>query len=275
MVTKAELDAVIEERDRARDLAARLEEEAAAPMPRLEDERSICERLAAVTADVRGVGKDAYNDAQNYSFRSYDGIVGAIRASMARHQVVATPYVEALDVTERPRTNRDGKAYGVTRVAVARVRYTFWGPDGQSIDCLVYGEGADVADKAINKALTAAHKYALMQVFLLSTDDDGDHETPELHPARTEAEVKDDDARAAGYEDERHRAETHRQIRQEGSTLSEAQQAALKEWIAAHAFPYPYPKRAAEAVLERIAGLRTEAAEESVVTGEMDGTEPF
>lgn len=50
---------------------------------------------------------------------------------------------------------------------------------GSSISCTVMGEGRDTSDKATNKAMAAAHKYALLQTFCIPTEDIGqDDPTP-------------------------------------------------------------------------------------------------
>ena len=60
---------------------------------------------------------------------------------------------------------------------------------GDYIDVPILGEASDVGDKASNKAMTAALKYALRQTFLIETGDD-----PDKHPSgeqeRAEVEKK-------------------------------------------------------------------------------------
>jgi hypothetical protein len=65
----------------------------------------------------------------------------------------------------------------MNRVLV-KVRYTLThaGSGESQVICTV-GEGADSGDKASNKAMTAAYKYALRQAFLIETGNDPD-ETP-------------------------------------------------------------------------------------------------
>ena len=58
------------------------------------------------------------------------------------------------------------------------------GPDGDSVDVVTLGEGIDTADKASNKAMSAAMKYALIELFSVPTQDveDGDRTSPEMPP---------------------------------------------------------------------------------------------
>jgi hypothetical protein len=60
--------------------------------------------------------------------------------------------------------------------------------DGSSVTTVITGEAMDSGDKATNKAMSVALKYALLQMFLIPTDDmrDPDATThPEVKPAAT------------------------------------------------------------------------------------------
>jgi hypothetical protein len=56
--------------------------------------------------------------------------------------------------------------------------------DGSKHTVKTYGEAMDSADKATNKAMSAAYKYAAMQAFCIPTegDNDADSHTPEVAP---------------------------------------------------------------------------------------------
>jgi hypothetical protein len=54
------------------------------------------------------------------------------------------------------------------------MKYTFYAKDGSSISAVVIGEGMDSGDKASNKAMAVALKYALLQVFCIPTEDTKD-----------------------------------------------------------------------------------------------------
>jgi len=62
-----------------------------------------------------------------------------------------------------------------------QMRYHLVADDGSSVALEVIGEGMDSADKATNKAMAIAHKYALLQAFMIPTEDmtDPDATTPE------------------------------------------------------------------------------------------------
>jgi hypothetical protein len=58
---------------------------------------------------------------------------------------------------------------------------------------VVIGEGMDSGDKASNKAMAVAHKYAIIQVFAIPTEDDKDPENDshEVVPGKPAVELVD------------------------------------------------------------------------------------
>ena len=80
------------------------------------------------------------------------------------------------------------KSGAIWQRARLRVRFRFYGPLGDHFDAVVIGEGADSSDKSSNKAMTAAEKYALIQVFCISdagADDPDAHRPEEEFPLGT------------------------------------------------------------------------------------------
>lgn len=148
------------------------------------DERGIVERMADVMADVSAVGKSGQNREQGYAFRPIDEFMNALHAPLSKHRVVVTPKVLDVQREERPRYARGGgQQIGVTRIVCMLVEYTFHAPNGEQLVVVAAGEGADVADKATNKAMAGALKYAIMQTFMVPTRDmteDQDASTPDV-----------------------------------------------------------------------------------------------
>lgn len=142
---------------------------------------NIVERMALVMRDVDAVGKTGDNREQHYKFRPVDEFMNALHGPLVKHQVVVTPKVLQRDSFERDR-RRNGEIIGVTRVVELLVEFTFHSPDGTTLTTVTAGEGADVADKATNKAMAGALKYAIMQTFMVPTREmtDGDADTPEV-----------------------------------------------------------------------------------------------
>lgn len=138
---------------------------------------TIHQAMSAVMGSIGAVGKDRRNEHFKYQFRGIDDVLNAVHHALVKHGVFYMP--EVLD-TE----------YGIAgkqRVATLRVKYRFYGPAGDSVEAITVAEGMDSGDKAPNKAMSAALKYALIQVFAIPTEDqaDTDREAPDTTEAPT------------------------------------------------------------------------------------------
>lgn len=137
--------------------------------------------MSRVMADVKNVGKNGRNTSQNYSFRGVDDAIGALAQPLRDHGVFMTP--EVLDFETESR----GKMNAVRM----RVAFHFYGPAGDRVTTITLGEASDVADKASNKAMSAALKYALIHTFMIPVDagslDDGDRDHPVGHRSPADA----------------------------------------------------------------------------------------
>lgn len=131
--------------------------------------------IARVMEEMKGVGKDQVNKEQHYRFRGIDDVLTALHPLLAKHGVVFVP-----NVIEREYEERVSKSGTVGHCAHLHVQYTIYGPAGDYVTGSTWGEGLDYSDKGTNKAMTAAFKYALFQVFAIcDPEEDGDRETPE------------------------------------------------------------------------------------------------
>jgi hypothetical protein len=144
--------------------------------------------LGRILAELPAVGKGSKAPAGmgGYSFRGIDDTLNALNPILSRHSVFFMPHVE-----ERRDSDRETGKGGTLWMVSLRVRYRFYGPGGDWVDCVVEGEGSDSGDKATQKAMTAAMKYMLFQVFAISTQEVGEmdaerHEVPETSPRRQE-----------------------------------------------------------------------------------------
>ncbi len=139
-------------------------------------EGKIYEAIAAVMADVGAVGKNASNDFDHYKYRGIDAVMNAMHPAMTRHNVFVTP-----EVLEQSRENRTSKKGDPMIYSISKVRYTFYTTDGSFVTATVVGEGMDRGDKSMNKAMSAAFKYALFQVFCIPTEEmvDSEKDSPE------------------------------------------------------------------------------------------------
>lgn len=139
-------------------------------------ENGIYKAIADVLSEVGAVGKDGQNAFDKYRYRSIDAVTNAMHPAMAKYGVFVMP-----EVLEQSREERGSRNGGVLIYSIIKVRYTFYAEDGSSLTATVIGEGMDKGDKSVNKAMSAAFKYALFQVFCIPTDEfsDSEDESPE------------------------------------------------------------------------------------------------
>ena len=139
---------------------------------------SVVQALAAASEDVRSVRKDSKNEAQRFNFRGIDAVMNACGPAFRRHGIICIPQTE--DVQFEPMQLASGKT--ATRVVV-KIRYVFYGPGGDSLEAVVYGESFDMGDKALAKAYSVAYRTCLLQTLTIPTDDpDPDSEVFEAAP---------------------------------------------------------------------------------------------
>ena len=130
----------------------------------------------------QAVGKDSRNPQQGYKYRGIDAVMNAINPALRKAGIFCAP-----EVLETHREERTTKAGATLIYSTVTVKYTFFAEDGSSITATVIGEGMDSGDKSYNKAMSAAFKYALFQVFCIPTEEMVDSETdsPEPQPRTT------------------------------------------------------------------------------------------
>lgn len=138
----------------------------------------IYELIPKIMADVGAIGKDRQNQQQGYRFRGIDDVYNAMQGPLARHGVFYVP-----KVLKRDREERQGRSGGVLIYTTLEVQFTFYAPDGSSIEAVTVGEAMDSGDKSSNKAMSAALKYALLELFCIPTEEDNDTENNSPQPA--------------------------------------------------------------------------------------------
>lgn len=132
---------------------------------------NIYETIAAVMNDCGAVGKGKFNPQQGYKYRGIDDVMNALNPAFSKHHLFCVP--EVLEQTREERTTSKGNAL---IYSIVRVQYTFYADDGSFVVATVLGEGMDSGDKATNKAMSAAFKYACFQVFCIPTEEMRDTE---------------------------------------------------------------------------------------------------
>jgi hypothetical protein len=117
-----------------------------------------------------GISKERTNQQQGYKFRGIDDVYNALNGILAQANLCILPRVLKRDVTERA-TQKGGVLFYV----VLDMEFDFISAeDGSKHVIAVVGEAMDSADKATNKAMSAAYKYACMEAFCIPTEGDND-----------------------------------------------------------------------------------------------------
>jgi hypothetical protein len=184
--------------------------------------------------DVGAVGKNNRNPQQNYSFRGVDDVMAACHPVFVRHKIVMLPKV--VDKQVERFYNKNGTQM---TVVMLQVEFDFVGPAGDTLTCCTIGEGMDASDKAANKAMSAALKYALVQSLCIPTEELLDESETE-HPQVEKEPIIDDDEVSA--------------LRDRISGLSDDSKTGLKAWFHENKVPAidKLPERLYEPVLERL-----------------------
>ena len=135
--------------------------------------------ICGVMADLAsaGIGKDRKNAQQGFAFRGIDDVHNALAPVLVRHKLCMLPRVVSREATERQ--TKSGSAMFCVSLAVEFDLVS--SVDGSRHVVAVSGEAMDSADKATNKAMSAAYKYAAIQAFCIPVEGtpDADAETPE------------------------------------------------------------------------------------------------
>jgi len=145
---------------------------------------SVYQAIAAVMEDVgrEGIAKGRRNEMQKYNFRGIDDVYNALAPLLARHHLIIVPRVLTREKTEQ--TTQKG---GILFYVVVQVEFDIvCASDGSKITACTWGEAMDSADKATNKAMSAAYKYMAMQTFCIPTEGDNDADASH-HEIRREA----------------------------------------------------------------------------------------
>lgn len=134
--------------------------------------QNVYQLIAAVSLEMaqEGISKDRKNQMQGYNFRGIDDVYNALAPVVSKHGLVILPRVLSRDLVER-QTAKGGAIFYVT----VEVEFDFVSShDGSSHTVKTFGEAMDSADKATNKAMSAAYKYAAFQTFCIPTEGDND-----------------------------------------------------------------------------------------------------
>lgn len=198
---------------------------------------TIHQALAAVMADIGQVSKNDWNDHQKFKFRGIDALHNAVYGPLCKHGVFVAP--EVIEAHYADVQTSQGKP---SRQATLRVRYTFHGPAGDSVAVVSQGEAMDSGDKATPKALAVAFKYALLQTFVIPTQDqdDPDHHAPERGASQAPSSNGEASPKQVGM------------IKALVSKLPQDRQEAANKWLGTLGYPDGIGKRDASQAIDTL-----------------------
>ena len=118
-----------------------------------------------------GISKDRTNtQGSGYKFRGIDDVYNAVAPLLAEYGLCILPRVLARSCEER--TSKNG---GALFYVTVEAEFDFVSAeDGSRHTVKTFGEAMDSGDKATNKAMSAAYKYAAFQAFSIPTEGDND-----------------------------------------------------------------------------------------------------
>lgn len=126
----------------------------------------IYQAIAGMLRDVDAIAKTKRNEQQRFMFRGVDDVYNAVHPILAKHGVFITTEVE--NETRENLASKSGSALYSVRL---KCRFRFWAEDGSHVSSVIVGEAMDSGDKATNKALSVAYKYALFQILCIPTEE--------------------------------------------------------------------------------------------------------
>lgn len=134
--------------------------------------KSVYALISKVTKEIAktGIAKSQKNQQQGYHFRGIDDVYNTLAKLISEVGLVILPRVTSREVVER----MTAKGNAVFYVCVYCDFDFVSSLDGSTHTIKTYGEAMDSGDKATNKAMSAAYKYAVMQAFCIPTIGDND-----------------------------------------------------------------------------------------------------
>jgi hypothetical protein len=133
----------------------------------------VYQAINAIQADLAktGIEKNRRNQqGSGYNFRGIDDVYNAISPLLATHKLCILPRMLSRSCDERL-SKSGGSLFYVT----VEAEFDFVSSeDGTKHTVKTFGEAMDSGDKATNKAMSAAYKYAAFQAFAIPTEGDND-----------------------------------------------------------------------------------------------------
>jgi hypothetical protein len=138
-------------------------------------EQRIYQAISDAMKDIEPIAKNHRNEQQKFQYRGVDDVMNELQPILIKHRIFVVP-----EVLEQKREERQTKSGTNLIYSIQKTAFHFTADDGSKVTAVIVGEGMDSGDKASNKALSTAFKYACLQMFCIPTYDtkDPDGETP-------------------------------------------------------------------------------------------------
>ena len=140
------------------------------------EEKLIYQKIANILKETKAITKSEKNQQQGFKFRGIDNVMNKLHELFAKNDVFILQEVQGFTTENRPT-----KSGGTNTFTRATIRFCYMTTDGSHVDTVNVGEAMDSGDKGMNKAMSIALKYSLLQMFLIPTEEqkDPDSTTPE------------------------------------------------------------------------------------------------
>ncbi len=150
--------------------------------------KKVYQVISAVAKEMaeKGISKDRKNVQQGFQFRGIDQVYNALAPALAKNGLVILPRI-----TERTVTERATQKGGVLFYVVVKAEFDFVATEDGSVHTVTtYGEAMDSGDKATNKAMSIAYKYAAFQAFCIPTEETAVDPDAEVHHVAPQPKAK-------------------------------------------------------------------------------------
>lgn len=143
------------------------------------ESKLIFSKMVNILKETKAITKSEKNQQQGFKFRGIDNVMNELHEIFSRNEVFILQEVK--DFTTENRPTKSGGTNTFTR---ATITFRYMTTDGSFVETTNVGEAMDSGDKGMNKAMSIALKYSLLQMLLIPTEEqkDPDATTPEETP---------------------------------------------------------------------------------------------
>ena len=138
--------------------------------------KQIYGKIVNILKETKAITKSEKNQQQGFKFRGIDNVMNELHELFAKNEVFILQEVKEFSTENRP--TKSGGTNTFTRATIA---FKYMTTDGSFVETVNVGEAMDSGDKGMNKAMSIALKYSLLQMLLIPTEEqkDPDSITPE------------------------------------------------------------------------------------------------